>query len=164
MCRKIEYARKNWGCTLFYVDTNGVYRQAGEKQEFGWALLDSHVWRDVARRHPDVLLIPELGTGAPAQWAYAAQYLQPPYSGARTPTEVLDLLPGAFSICQSVNLSPADWEKRRGELLEGVRRGDSVFFRGWFDDGYNAKIKELYDQVYPPRAVAPTAGSGHDLK
>ncbi|HPD16801.1 MAG TPA: hypothetical protein PLE19_17785 [Planctomycetota bacterium] len=160
MCRKIEYARKNWGCTIFYVDTNGVYRQAGEKQEFGWALLDSHVWRDVARRHPDVLLIPELGTGAPAQWAYAAQYLQPPYSGARTPPEVLELLPGAFSVCQSVNLSPADWDKRRGELLEGVRHGDSLFFRGWFDDGYNAKIKELYDQAYPPGAIAPPAASG----
>ena len=155
MCRKIEYARKNWGCTIFYVDTNGVYRQAGEKQEFGWALLDSHVWRDIIRRYPDVLLIPELSTGAPAPWAYAAQYLQPPYSGARTPPEVLELLPGAFSVCQSVNLSPADWDKRRSELLEGIRHGDSLFFRGWFDDGYNAKIKQLYGEVYQPGAAAP---------
>lgn len=155
MCRKIEYARRHWGCTIFYVDTNGVYRQAGEKQEFGWALLDSHVWRDILRRHPDVLLIPELGTGAPAAWAYAAQYLQPPYSGARTPDEVLELLPGAFSVCQSVNLSPADWDKRRGELLEGIRHGDSLFFRGWFEDGYNAKIRGLYEQVYRPGATAP---------
>ncbi|HUT31916.1 MAG TPA: hypothetical protein VNE39_00420 [Planctomycetota bacterium] len=155
MCRKIEYARRNWGCTIFYVDTNGVYRQAGEKHEFGWALLDSHVWRDIIRRHPDVLLIPELGTGAPAQWAYAAQYLQPPYSGARTPPEVLELLPGAFSVCQSVNLSPADWDKRQGEFLEGVRGGDSMFFRGWFDDGYNAKIKQLFRRVYQPGALAP---------
>ena len=155
MCRKIEYARKNWGCTIFYVDTNGVYRQSGEKQKFAWALLDSHVWRDISRRYPDVLLIPELRTGAPAQWAYTAQYLQPPYSGARTPPEVREWLPGAFSVCQSVNLSPADWDKRRGELLDGVRHGDSLFFRGWFDDGYNAKIRHLYDQVYRAGAIAP---------
>jgi len=157
MCRKIEYARRNWGCTIFYVDTNGVYRQSGEKQEFGWALLDSHVWRDIIRRYPNVLLIPELGTGAPAQWAYAAQYLQPPYSGARTPPEVCELLPGAFSVCQSVNLSPAEWDKRRGEFLEGIRHGDGMFFRGWFDDGYNAKIKQLYEQVYRAGAIAPPA-------
>lgn len=155
MCRKIEYAKKHWGCTIFYIDTNGVHRQAGEKQEFGWTLLDSHVWRDILVRHPDVLLIPELGSGSHAQWAYTAQYLQPPYSGARTPPEVLELLPGAFSVCQSVNLSPADWDKRRGDLLEGVRHGDSLFFRGWFEDGYNAKIRQLYQQVYPNGAIAP---------
>jgi hypothetical protein len=65
------------------------------------------------------------------------------------------LLPGAWSVCQSVNLSPADWDKRSGELLDGIRHGDSMFFRGWFDDGYNAKIKHLYEQVYPAGAIAP---------
>ncbi len=155
MCRKIEYARKNWGCTIFYVDTNGVFRQVGEKEEFRWALLDSHVWRDILRRHPDVLLIPELSTWAPAQWAYAAQYLQPPYSPASTPPYLAELLPGSFSVCQSVNLPPADWDKRRGELLDGVRRGDSMFFRGWFECGYNEKIRRLYDEVYRPGAVDP---------
>ncbi len=155
MYRKIEYAQKNWGCTIFYVDTNGVFRQIGEKQEFKWELLDSHVWRDIARRHPDVLLIPELATWAPAQWAYTAQYLQPPYSSAATPVYLPELLPGSFSVCQSVNLSPADWDKLRPEFLEGLRHGDSMFFRGWFDDGYNAKIKQMYDEVYKPGAVSP---------
>lgn len=155
LCRKIEYAKKNWGCTIFYVDTNGVHRQIGEKQEFKWALLDSHVWRDVLRRHPDVLLIPELSTGAPAAWAYVAQYLQPPYSAAATPAPIQELFPGAFSVCQSVNLSPADWDRRRHELLEGLRRGDSFFFRGWFDCGYNAKIRQMVDEVYKPGAVNP---------
>jgi hypothetical protein len=155
MCRKIEYAQKNWGCTMFYVDTNGIYRQVGEKQEFKWRLLESHIWRQVVRKHPDVLLMPELATGDPAQWAYAAQYLQPPYSGAATPAFLAELLPGSFSVCQSVNLSPADWDKLRGEFLGGIRRGDSMFFRGWFDDGYNAKIKLMYDEVYKPGAISP---------
>jgi hypothetical protein len=147
LSRKIEYAKKNWGCTIFYVDTNGIYRQIGEKQEFAWGLLESHIWRDVLQKHPDVLLIPELSTGDASQWAYTAQYLQPPYSGAATPVYVQDLFPGAFSVCQSVNLSPIEWAKRRGDLLEGVRHGDSMFFRGWFDDNYNPKIKRLYEEA-----------------
>jgi len=155
LCRKIEYAKKNWGCTIFYVDTNGVERPVGEGGEMKWALLDSHVWRDVIRRHPDVLLIPELATGAPAQWAYAAQYLQPPYSPAATPPYVTELLGGAFSVCQSVNLGLEDWEKLRPELLDGVRRGDSLFFRGWFQDGFNAMIKRIYDEACKPGAIAP---------
>ncbi len=119
------------------------------EQEFTWLLLESHVWRDILRRHPDVLLIPELPTWAPAEWAYTASYLQPPYTPAATPAYLRELLPGSFSVCQSVNLSPADWSKRRAEMLDGVRHGDSMFFRGWFDDDYNAKIKQMYEESNP---------------
>ncbi|MCX7935861.1 MAG: hypothetical protein N3A66_11465, partial [Planctomycetota bacterium] len=155
MCRKIEYAKKTWGCTIFYVDTNGVFRQYGEKQEFGWTLLDSQVWCEILKRYPDILLIPELNEGSTAQWAYTAQYLQPPYSGATTPSLARKLFAGAFSVCQSVNLAPEDWDKRRAEWLEAVKAGDSMFFRGWFGCSYNAKIKSVYDEVYQPGAVAP---------
>ncbi len=143
LCRKIAYAKKRWGCTIFYVDTNGIHRQVGEAQQFKWALLESHVWRSIIRRHPDVLLIPEFAP-APAQYAYVSCYLQPPYSSARTRPHVKKLLPAAFSVSYVVNLSNNDFLKRRAELVEGVRQGDSLFFRGWFHDGYNDKIKRIY--------------------
>ena len=41
----------------------------------------------------------------------------------------------------------AEWDKLHGEFMEGIRHGDSMFFRGWFDDAYNARIKRLYDEA-----------------
>ncbi len=154
LSRKIDYAKKHWGCTIFYVDTNGVHRQVGEERKTKWTLLQSSVWREVIERHPDVLLIPEFAP-APAQLAYASVYLQPPYSSAITRDAWRELLPGAFSVSYTVNLKPQDWEKRRSQLLKGIRAGDSMFFRGWFGDHYNKKIKALYDEAYKPGAVNP---------
>jgi len=82
MSRKIAYARQRWGATLFYVDTNGIFANEGEENKMTWALLDSHIWRELHRRHPDVLFIPEL-RGSTAQNAYTAQHLQPPTAAPR---------------------------------------------------------------------------------
>jgi hypothetical protein len=47
---KLAYAKKRWGCTLFYVDSTVVV--TGES-------LDPDVFKAVADAYPDVLLIPE---------------------------------------------------------------------------------------------------------
>jgi len=152
MSRKIEFAKKNWGCTLIYIDTNGVDRPVGEKQELKWTLLDPHIWRDLQQRHPDVLLIPEFAPN-PGQLAYTTAYLQPPYSPPTLKPRWRDLLPGAFGVSYTVNLPSDKWDELRDRLKEGLEAGDSLFFRGWFGDHYNAKIKALYDEVYEPGAI-----------
>jgi hypothetical protein len=81
--------------------------------------------------------------------------LQPPYSPPVTRPFWRELLPGAFSVSQTVNLKPEDWEALRGRFLEGVTAGDSLFFRGWFGCSYNKKLKALYDEVYEPGAINP---------
>jgi hypothetical protein len=154
MSRKIEYARKHWGCTLFYVDTNGVQRPVGEDQKVAWTLLDNHVWRDLHKRHPDVLLIPEFAPN-PGQLAYTTTYLQPPYSPPVLRDPWRELLPGAFGVSYTVNLSPDKWTAMRPRLAKGVAAGDALFFRGWFGDRYNTMIKDLYDEVYEAGAVNP---------
>lgn len=154
MSRKIEFAKKHWGCTLFYVDTNGVHRPVGEDQQFEWTLLDVHVWRDLQRRHPDVLLIPEFAPN-PGQLAHTSLYLQPPYSPPVLREQWRKWLPGAFGVSYTVNLNNEDWESLRPRLVEGIKAGDSLFFRGWFGDHYNKKIKTLYDEVYEPDATNP---------
>ncbi len=154
MSRKIEFARTRWGATLFYVDTNGLFANEGEEGKMSWTLLDSQIWRELNRRHPDVLLVPELRRSS-AQYAYTAQYLQPPYSPAVTPPRIRSLFPGAFSVSYTVNLKADEWDNLRETLIEGVRQGDSFFFRGWFSCGYTPKIKTLYDAVYPPKAINP---------
>lgn len=154
MSRKIAYAKEHWGCTLFYVDTNGLHHRYGQEGKFRWTLMDVHVWRDLQDRHPDVLLIPEFAT-QPGQLAYTAPYLQPPYSPPVTREWWRALLPRAFSVSHTVNLDQAKWDAYRNELVDGIANGDSLFFRGWFNDGYNAQIREVYREVYREKAVNP---------
>ncbi|MFO7869913.1 MAG: discoidin domain-containing protein [Kiritimatiellia bacterium] len=154
MSRKIEYARKRWGCTIFYVDTNGIHRPVGEEQKFKWTLLDNHIWRELHRRHPDVLLIPEFAPN-PGQLAYTTTYLQPPYSPPILRESWRKLLPGAFGVSYTVNLGKEKWNGIRPSLLKGIEAGDVMFFRGWFGDRYNKMIKALYDEVYEEGAINP---------
>ncbi len=160
MSRKIQYAKENWGCTLIYIDTNGVHRPVGEKQEYKWTLLDPHIWRELHKRHPDVLLIPEFAPN-PGQLAYTSVYLQPPYSGPVTRPFWRKLLPGAFSVSYTVNLKRERWQELRPQLLDGVRNGDSMFFRGWFGDSYNPLIKGLYEEAYEPGEINPELPAGY---
>ncbi len=58
LSEKVAYAKKRWGCTLFYVDTNiaGGMRQKPDGSWFFYsALLNEDVWAEVLKRHPDVL-------------------------------------------------------------------------------------------------------------
>lgn len=145
---KIAYAKKRWGCTLFYVDTNGIYRQVGEDQKFRWFLLEAAVWKRLRELHPDVLLIPELSkddqTYHAAYWAHAAPYFEVDLKGYQTPTAVRDLLPGAFSV---VNVADGDLERNRTAIKAGVARGDVLMFRGWFADRRNAWVKAVYQEA-----------------
>ena len=155
---KIAYARKRWGCTVFYVDTNGIFQQFGEKGEFKWRLLDCDVWRRLAEKHPDVLLIPELvrddWTYHAATWAYCAPYMELDFGGVwATPKHVRKLFPQAFSV---INMKDAkSLDQRRDDLVAGVRGGDILLFRGWFKDWVNAKVKSIYQDAGNPPATAP---------
>ncbi len=158
MSRKIAYAREQYGATLFYIDTNGLTRGTGKSQQMSWTLLDSHIWRGIHERHPDVLLIPEF-MRAVGQMAYTTVYLQPPYSSPITPDYVQRVFPDAFGVSYTVNLDVTDWYDRRDTFLRGVLQGDSFFFRGWFGDHYNDRIRELYQEADMLRR-APVAVPG----
>ena len=148
LCRKIEYARKRWGCTIFYIDTNGLFAPVGEDRKFQWALLSGPMLRAIRERHPDVLLIPELPGGDGAfhltNWGYGAQYMELDLKGYGTPEKVLDVYPGAFSV---VNIADGPIEENRAALVKAVRAGDILMTRGWFGDHRNAIVKGIYDEA-----------------
>ncbi|MBD3320383.1 MAG: T9SS type A sorting domain-containing protein [Chitinivibrionales bacterium] len=156
--KMITYAKDHFGSTLFYMDTPLIWRQVGENEEFKSLKLQSCVFRRIREIHPDLLIIPEFyPPDATAHYAYTAQYLQPPYSAAQTPLSVKELLPCAFSVNYTVNLSKDDWNNRRASLVDGVEQGDVLFFRGWFGCSYNPLIMGVYDEVYEQDAVNPGA-------
>jgi len=149
MSDKIAYAKKRWGCTIFYIDTNGTYRPVGEENKFEWRLLAADVLKRLMDLHPDVLLIPEImrGDGAwhAAYWAYCSPYFELDYGGIwQTPEYPRKLLPGAFSI---VNVNDGPIEERRADLVNAVRHGDILMCRGWFGDSRNDIVKAIYQEA-----------------
>ncbi|MFW6107066.1 MAG: hypothetical protein ACOC8A_00095 [bacterium] len=150
MIDKIAYAKKRWGCTIFYVDTNGTFRPVGEKGEFKWILLTGHIWRQIKEEHRDVLLIPELRregwTFHAAQWAYTAPYDQLDYTKrVATPDYVRALFPRA-RICNYVaNTKPDRLKELHDACVQAVRAGDILMGRGWFMDAQDKVIQEIYE-------------------
>ncbi len=159
MIRKIEYAKKRWGCTIFYVDTNGIRppvvggdRFSAHGADFTWVELDGHIWRRIAEAHPDVLLIPELRseewTFHAAQWAYTVPYEQLDYTGnVATPKWIQRIFPNGRVANYVANTKPEKLEELHEDLVEAVRRGDIMMGRGWFNDAQNKRIKTVYEDA-----------------
>ncbi len=150
MSRKIAFAQARWGCTLFYVDTNGIHVPVGADQKFEWMLLDPWVWRELRRRHPDVLLIPEFARG-PACFAAVAPYDQLDHTKrTSTPEHVRQLYPEAFVANYIVN-SPRE-RLAKGEpwfdaLVDAVAHGDTVIHRGWFGCAVNNDVRAIFAEA-----------------
>lgn len=148
MSRKIAYAQKRWGCTLFYVDTNGMFMPMGTEGKFDWLLVTGRMWRELQARHPDCLIIPELmhdkRTWHTATYAYAAPYMELDLKGYGTPDWVRKPYPDAFSV---VNIADGPIEDKRSVLVEAVRSGDILLSRGWFGDKRNAIVRGIYEEA-----------------
>lgn len=154
LSEKIAYAKKRWGCTIFYIDTNLIYQWVGEgedKQNIQFPLA-SVIYRNVLKEHPDVLLIPEHWKGSfgpqDATYAYAAAYMELDLGGTGTPERIRRLFPDAFSV---VNVADGPFAAKREELLASVRKGDILMVRGWFKDKPTFLAKGVYDEAAEER-------------
>jgi hypothetical protein len=145
---RIAYCKKRWGCTLFFVARNGTTQPFGADGKAQWLLLEAAIWKKVKQDHPDVLILPELQseeqTFHSAGWAYTSRYMELRRQETGTSAYVRERVPGAFS---AINVADADIDGNRAALKTAVANGDILLFRGWFDDGSNAKVKALYDEI-----------------
>jgi hypothetical protein len=134
---KIAFARRRWGATLFYIDSNAA---TGGPVSF-------LVMRNLAAEFPDVLLIPEFSTLG--YYSACAPYRQLNMLSAVniTPPAVRRTYPGADgrSPCFSV-INPTLESMLRSwpELVADVRAGDVLFFRGWYDAEELPLIRKAY--------------------
>ncbi len=137
--RKIEYSKKRWGATLFYIDST-----VNDKDK---SSLPATIFEHLKRDFPDILMMPENETAryyascAPLN-SFADQ------SVASTPQVVRELYPQAFSVLLA---NDGDYQKYRVQLIESIRRGDILLFRGWWNDPNNATIKSLYREALAPQ-------------
>lgn len=129
---KIAYARRRWGCTLFYLDsTVDAERRA----------LPADLFQHLAEANRDVLLVPENETLR--DYAYAAPLNSFQHHGVTsTPPGARLVYPRAFSVLFAME---GDYAHHFDALVASVRRGDILLFRGWWADPNNAEIRRIYE-------------------
>lgn len=130
---KIAYARRRWGCTLFYVDSTVDSKGA----------LSAEVFERVTKAFPDVLLMPE--NESPRYFAFTAPFNSFVHHGvSSTPSITREFYPNAFSMIYAPD---GDFALHRAELLAAVKRGDILLFHAWYDAAGNAQVKSIYDEA-----------------
>ena len=110
---KIDYARTNWGATLFYIDsTYGILRPDEALQ-----------LRLLAEQRPDILLIPE-------HHYLPYQAFTAPYVSLRKGTDgasafARELFPSSFDVLDVADGSP-------DQAVAAWHNGDIILFRAWY--------------------------------
>jgi hypothetical protein len=130
---KIAYAKKRWGATLIYLDSNVNGTDPNP--------LDASIIERVAAAFPDCLLIPEHSNLR--YYAYSAPFAELRHGAMATPESARDVYPRAFSAIYTAD-GPLDLYK--DNLKAAVRRGDSLMYRTWFTDPQNQKVKAIYSR------------------
>ena len=127
---KIAYAKRRWGCTLFYVDSTATINGA----------LNPDIFKALADAYPDVLLIPE--NESMRYFAYSApfnSYMH--HQITSTPAGARLVYPKGFSVLMAPDgARPEDHDA----LVAAVRRGDILLFNGWYE---TKEIKKLYEEA-----------------
>jgi hypothetical protein len=128
---KIAYAKKRWGVTLIYIDSNVNATDPNP--------LDVSVIQKLAGEFPDCLLIPEHSNLG--YYAYSAPYGQLAKGVQSTPDTVRQVYPNAFSVIYTAD---GLLDVYRDALSTAVKHGDILMYRTWFPDPQNEKVKALY--------------------
>lgn len=131
LIQKIAYAKKRWGVSLIYIDSNTNATDPNP--------IDVRIIQRVAAEFPDCLLIPEHSNLR--YYAYSAPYLALRQGDVSTPASVLGAYPKAFSVNYTAD-GPLDIN--HDALKSAVKRGDALMYRTWYSDPQNEKVKSLY--------------------
>lgn len=161
LAEKVAYAKKRWGCTLFYVDSNfgaGFWPTTDEakaawpktpdgKPQWYHDLLNEDVWAEVLRRHPDVLFTIE---HTPLiQYTVNAPFdgLSGPFDG--TPPVVKATWPEAFKCLTTIGGGALSdfWR-----WVEQAKQGDVILGAGEFLETV-VDISE-FPKAGPPKELA----------
>jgi hypothetical protein len=136
--QNLSYAKRRWGCTLYYIDADGTA---------AWPS-DVSVFRRLAAKYPDVLLIPEQKTLT--YYASTAPYCQDTlgrqYCGS---DDARWLYPRAFSVIK-VFASPVPKPFTPMNLSSRVGGGDVLLITSW--------AGPQHPQVRVPMAIMQSAG------
>jgi hypothetical protein len=114
LAQKIDYARRRWGATLFYIDSNHGFLLPVELLSLRW----------LARHRPGVLLIPE--HHQPLYFGFSAPYAEIRDGGGATPGWIRTFYPHGFQV-----LNIVDSADRNAGIDQAFRNGDVLLFPAW---------------------------------
>ncbi len=127
---KINYAKKRWGATIFYIDSNVNSYDANP--------MDVNVMQKLSATFPDVLFVPEHSNLR--YYAYSAPYRELRQGFAGTTDFTHDTYPKAFTVIYTADGLIDYYHK---SLASAVKGGDSLMYRTWWRDPQNDKLKML---------------------
>lgn len=114
LLEKIDFARTNWGATMFYIDSNDGLLRPDELFQL----------RLVAAERPDVLLIPE--HHALPYWAFSAPFVSlSKHNQDWTAALARKLFPSGFQVLDIADASD-------DEVAATWGQGDILLFRAWY--------------------------------
>lgn len=132
LIRKIGYARKRWGCTLFYIDSNG---------EPDGTVMDYRIFKKVHEAFPDVLLAPE--HERELYYSCSAPYEELHMGTKPLSEQITNIYPEAFMMLSVAEALPKNSSEENVKLLSDIiKQGNILLFRAWFDEQpINGNIK-----------------------
>lgn len=133
LSNRISYARSRWGCSIYYVDSNIE----------GGIPMNPEVFRMLAKRFPDVLIIPEHETAR--YYAYSSPLIQLRADGYPDLQMPKAMYPGSFSVVSvAEGMRSADGKlKYSADALAALIRDNVLLFRAWYDDPENKLAMDL---------------------
>ena len=154
MSQKMEYAKKRWGTTVFYLDSD-VFNQDWGKfpRDAGvpWTMPTSMIQR-LQQAHPDCLVIPEWSSADYYRWS--APYSSP--NIGQLTTNARDQFarvkwPEAFGV---VAVETGIMETNFATFVDGVAGGDVLLFRCWFHDPTASMVNLIYHEAGMRKSLA----------
>jgi len=153
MDEQITYAKKRWGMTLFYMDTNNYHTgydpKNPSKHSKSWT---AEMMSRLQKLHPDCLIIPEHVPDI-GYYEYVAPYRQVGYHDwSGEPVGVRKKWPNAFCVINASALGPEGLLKIKAKLVQSVAAGDIPFFHAWYPNkAQHEFIRSVYEEAGAPR-------------
>ena len=143
LIRKMQYAHRRWGATLFYLDST---------VEADGAVLDASIFQQAAAALPDSLLIPEEST--PKHYAYSAPFLSFIFHGdLGTNSAIYNYSPRAFSVNLVNDVNAATLAAHQSALTASVASGDILMVHADSWQANNDTVVAIYRNANLARSV-----------
>jgi Phosphoesterase family len=131
---KLSYAHDRWGCTLFYVDSNGGIEIGSNEPG---QVYPATIFQYLQQRHPDCLIMPEGHYGSGGQYGpqdnyylWTAGYGQYRFGDPGNDAADLASVPGAF---MAIDISDSGIAGTEQDLISFVQNGGILMTRAWTD-------------------------------